>query len=128
LGGGGAGARKLSDEQIKGLANYFAKHTPQPIAARNTASLQAGKEIFEHGIPPKETLPCVTCHDGPNAESLASFPRLAWQHQNYLMNQLQVFRDTEGRPGTPMKQATLLVSKQEMDDVTNYLQAFPADK
>jgi cytochrome c553 len=120
-------ASKLSDEQIKGLAEYFSTQTPRPVAAAGAVQLEAGKAIFENGVPAKETPPCIACH-GPNGEGLASFPRLAWQHQDYLMKQLQVFRETEGRPGTPMKQVTHLLSNQEMVDITNYLQAFPAAK
>jgi cytochrome c553 len=120
-------ASKLSDEQIKGLAEYFAAQTPRPIPAAAVQTMAAGKAIYENGLPAKETPPCVACH-GPKAEGLASFPRLAWQHEDYLVKQLQVFRETEGRPGTPMKQVTHLLSNQEMLAVAGYLQAFPNDK
>ena len=70
---------------------------------------------------------CAACH-GQKGEGLASFPRLAWQHQDYLVKQLQVFRETEGRPGTPMKQVTHLLDNKEMKAVAGYLQAFPSDK
>lgn len=122
-------ASKLSDDQIKGLAEYFAKQVPKPVAnaSASLAQMEAGKTIFESGVPAKETPPCMACH-GANGQGLASFPRLAWQHQDYLMKQLQVFRETEGRPGTPMKQITHLLSNQEMEQVTNYLQSIPAAK
>ena len=89
--------------------------------------MAAGKEIFENGVPAKETPPCKTCH-AENAQGMATFPRLAWQHEDYLVKQLQVFRETEGRPDTPMKQVTHLLSDQEMRAVADYLQAFPAGK
>ncbi len=118
-------SHKLGDDQIKGLAEYFSKQAPRPIAApESTQQMAAGKNIYENGIPTKETPPCIACH-GQNGEGLASFPRLAWQHQDYLVKQLQVFRETEGRPGTPMKQVTHLLSDQEMKAVARYLQAFP---
>ena len=41
---------------------------------------------------------------------------------------MHVFQDTEGRPNTPMKQITHLLSSQEMQAVAGYLQAFPSDK
>jgi cytochrome c553 len=117
-------ARHLTDAQIQGLAAYFAKQVPQPNAQAPAKQLALGKQIFEQGVPDKETAPCMACH-GPDAAGLATFPRLAWQHQDYLLKQLHVFQDTEGRPGTPMKQITHLLSHEEMESVAGYLQSFP---
>jgi cytochrome c553 len=86
--------------------------------------MAAGKLIFDNGVPAKEAAPCMACH-GDGAQGIANFPRLAGQHQDYLIKQLNVFQETDGRPGTPMKQITHLLSKQEMRDVAGYLQAFP---
>ena len=120
-------SHKLTDNQIKGLADYFAKQVPKPNAPVATQQMIAGREIFEKGVPAKETPPCITCH-GTKAEGVANFPRLAGQHQDYTMKQLLVFQVTEGRPNTPMKQITHLLSNQEMKAVAGYLQAFPSDK
>jgi cytochrome c553 len=118
---------KLTDEQIKGLADYFSKQTAKSNEAVDPQKIAEGKEIFEKGVPAKETPPCIACH-GQKAEGMATFPRLAGQHKDYLMKQLMVFRDTEGRPGTPMKQVTHLLDPREIDVVASYLQAFPQDK
>lgn len=118
-------SQNLTDAQIKGLAEYFSKQVPKPNAPVDAQLAAAGKKIFENGVPEKEAAPCMACH-GPNAEGIASFPRLAFQHQDYLVKQLHVFQETEGRPGTPMKQITHLLSNQEMEAVAAYLQAFPS--
>lgn len=118
-------SHSLTDAQIKGLADYFSKQVPLPNDAKVDAQqVAAGKVIFENGVPAKEAPPCIACH-GAKAEGLATFPRLANQHQDYLVKQLHVFQETEGRPGTPMKQVTHLLTPQEMEDVAAYLQAFP---
>ncbi len=138
----------LTDDQIKGLAEYFAKQVPthngspeaqrvagegfakqapQPNAPAETQLIVAGRDIYEKGLPAKEAPPCMACH-GPQAEGIANFPRLANQHQDYLVKQLHVFQETEQRPGTPMKQITHLLSHQEMEAVAAYLQAIPNDK
>lgn len=114
----------LSDDQIKGLAEYFSKQTPAANAPVDAQLMAAGKVIFENGVPAKEAAPCMACH-GPSAQGIATFPRLANQHQDYLLKQLHVFHETEGRPGTPMKQITHLLSDEEMRAVAGYLQAFP---
>jgi len=118
-------SHRLTDGQVKGLADYFAKQVPEPNAAVDSRTMAEGREIFEKGVPSKETPACKVCH-GENAQGMAAFPRLAWQHQDYLVKQLKVFRGTEGRPGTPMKQVTHLLSDGEMRAVAGYLQAFPA--
>ena len=116
----------LSDEQIKGLAEYFARQVPKPNAAASAEQTAAGKAIFENGVPDKEAAPCQACH-GPKAQGIANFPRLANQHQDYMVKQLHVFQETDGRPGTPMKQITHLLTHEEMEAVAGYLQAFPED-
>ena len=116
----------LTDDQIKGLAEYFASQLAEPNAAVNPQQMAAGKAIFDNGVPEKEAAPCMACH-GPKAQGLVSFPRLAGQHQDYLVKQLRVFQETEGRPGTPMKQITHLLSDQEIRAVAAYLQAFPRE-
>ena len=117
----------LSDDQIKGLAEHFAKQVPASNAAVDAQSIAVGKEIFEKGVPAKETPPCMACH-GAKAEGIATMPRLANQHQDYLVKQLHIFQETEGRPGTPMKEVAHLLSHEEMQAVAGYLQAFPSDK
>lgn len=114
----------LTDAQIKGLADYFAKQVPKPNALVDPKQMLLGKTIYENGVPSEAVAPCVACH-GAKGEGLASFPRLANQHRDYLVKQLNVFQSTEGRPGTPMKQITHLLSQQEMQAVAGYLQAFP---
>ncbi|MFN3397012.1 MAG: c-type cytochrome [Sulfurimicrobium sp.] len=117
----------LTDDQIKGLADYFAKQVAQPNAAVDAQQMAAGKVIYENGLPAKEAPPCIACH-GPKAEGLANFPRLANQHQDYLIKQLQVFQRTDERPNTPMTQIAHLLSAEEMKAVTGYLQSLPIDK
>jgi cytochrome c553 len=118
---------KLTDAQIKGLAEYYAGQVPRPNAPVDGQKMAAGKEIYEKGVPAKETPPCISCH-GQKAEGLASFPRLANQHEDYTMKQLNVFQNTEGRPDTPMKEITHLLTAQEMEAVAGYLQALPGGK
>ncbi|MDD5241058.1 MAG: c-type cytochrome [Sulfuricella sp.] len=117
----------LTDDQIKGLADYYAKQIAKPNAPVDAKLMAAGQEIYEKGLPAKEAPPCMACH-GSKAEGLANFPRLANQHQDYLIKQLQVFKRTDERPNTPMTQIAHLMSPEEMEAVAGYLQAFPNDK
>ncbi len=114
-------SRNLTDAQIKGLADYFAKQTPAPNLPADKQQAALGKDIFEKGLPDKAVPPCFACH-GSQAQGQASFPRLAGQHQDYLVKQLQVFQRNDERPNTPMTQIAHGLSHQQMIAVTSYLQ------
>jgi cytochrome c553 len=120
-------SHRLTDDQIKGLAEYFAKQAPKPNASVDAKLVAAGGTIYEKGVPAKEAPPCVDCH-GPKAEGVANFPRLANQHRDYLVKQLQVFQRTDERPNTPMTQVAHLLSRADMEAVAGYLQSMPTDK
>lgn len=117
-------SRSLTDAQIEGIAEYFSRQVPIPNATAEPARVAAGKAIFENGLPEKETPSCTTCH-GHQAQGALKFPRLAGQHENYLVRQLHVFQETEFRPGTPMKQVTHALTAEQIEDVAAYLTALP---
>lgn len=115
---------KMNDEQIKGLAEYFSKQVPEPNATAPTPSLVEGRSIFESGIPDKGIPACSSCH-GQNGEGIATFPRLAGQHQNYVIKQLKVFKETDGRPGTAMDPIVGKLEPGEISAVAAYVQSLP---
>ena len=86
-------AGSLTDKQIQELADYFSKKTPVKSGSVNTddPKFARGKEIFEKGIPGQGVIQCNSCH-GPNAEGIATFPRLAGQQAYYLTQQLNVWQ------------------------------------
>lgn len=120
-------SRRLTDEQIKGLADYYAGKSPAaPTPAADAALAAEGRSIFEHGVPDKGIPPCATCH-GAHAEGNGQFPRLADQHADYLLKQLLVFQRTDERPeGSIMKTIAHDLTPRHMESVTEYLQGMPA--
>lgn len=115
----------LSDDQIKGLAAYYAAQQPKSGAPADSARMSAGQEVFEKGVPAKEIPPCMTCH-GPAAQGNQQFPRLAGQHADYLVKQLKVFQRTDERPeGSIMKTVAHLLTNENMENVAAYLEAMP---
>ena len=117
-------SRYLSDEQIAGLADYYAK---QPVtksaAVASTPLIEAGKDIYDKGVPDQAVIACSACH-GPKAQGIDAFPRLANQHADYLIKQLNIFQNTQGRPGTPMEAVTHPLTGGDKDAVAAYLQSF----
>ncbi len=114
----------LTDDQIKGLAEYFAKQVPKPNAPVDAQQMAAGKEIYDKGVPEQNVIACGACH-GPKAQGIEVFPRLAYQHADYIVKQLDIFQNTQGRPGTPMEAITHPLTGENKEAVAAYLQAFP---
>ena len=56
-----------------------------------------------------------------------TFPRIAHQHADYIVKQLAVFQRTEQRPdGAMMKVVAHGLTKEDMEDVAQYLQGMTA--
>lgn len=116
-------SRSLTDEQINGLAAYYAAQKPALQRTEGPADrLAAGRTIFENGMSAKEVPACVGCH-GAQGEGMATFPRIAGQHADYLVKQLVVFQRTDERPeGSIMKTVAHALSRQDIEDVAAYAQ------
>lgn len=116
-------SRSLTDEQIDGLAAYFANQTPTHRSAEADPKLAAaGKAIYTGGLPAKNVPACMGCH-GDAAQGNATFPRLASQHVDYIVKQLIVFQRTDERPkGAVMKTIVHDLSEEDIKNVAAYLQ------
>lgn len=120
-------SRSLTDEQIKGLADYYSSQASASItgATAQAVVLEDGKTLFENGLPDKGVPACNSCH-GAQAQGSEQFPRLANQHSDYLFKQLMVFQRTDERPeGSIMKVVAHELTAKNMQDVATYLQDFP---
>lgn len=117
-------SKYLTDGQIDGLAAYFAAQKPAPNPARaDPALLAKGKAIFDRGLPDFSLMACAACH-GEKAQGNGPIPRLAGQHADYVMKQLNVFSRTEQRPeGAVMKPIAHLLDPSDMRAVASYVQS-----
>jgi len=114
----------LTDQQIQDIAAYFSKQKALPNAHTDPQLAARGKEIFEKGVPKENVIACATCH-GPAAQGNGAFPRLANQHADYIVKQLSVFQNTQGRPGTPMEAESHGLTDANKVAVAAYLQDLP---
>ena len=120
-------SRHLTDKQIGELADYFAAQ--KVVSPRAGEPLQAakGKEIFEQGLPAQAIPPCKSCHSeqGQGMDGVA--PRVAQQHADYIVKQLQVFKRTDQRPeGAVMKVIAHGLETENMENAAQYLQGMTA--
>jgi cytochrome c553 len=119
-------SRHLSDEQVDGLAAYYAAQSAMALPAVGPAeTIAEGRTLYEAGIADRSVPACSTCH-GQHGEGMAAFPRLAGQHQDYVMKQLLVFQRTDLRPeGSVMKTVAHGLTPTDIAAVAAYVQTMP---
>jgi cytochrome c553 len=116
----------LTDKQMDELADYFAGQKVVSPGVGNPALAARGQKIFEEGITEQKTPPCKACH-GDQGMGGSIFPRIAFQHADYIVKQLDVFQRTNQRPAGPlMKIVAHGLTTQDMKDVAQYLQGMTA--
>jgi cytochrome c553 len=121
------GFTHLTDKQIDELATYFSMQKTELGAADQPEVMEKGRSIYAHGLPDHGVAACITCH-GQHGEGKAEFPRLAGQHSEYVVRQLDVFRHTDSRPrGQVMKEVCANMTDEEMQAVAAYVEAFPPE-
>ncbi len=110
---------KITDEEFITLANYFATQKPvkTTTSAVNNATYQRGQETAKKML-------CGTCHL-PNYIGQNQIPRLAGQHEEFLVLSIKQFRDgnSTGRD-TNMTAAVVGVKDADVADLAHYLAHF----
>jgi cytochrome c553 len=98
-------ARRLTDDQIDTIAAYYAAQPPahQPAEA-SAARIAEGRTLFTQGAPDRGVPACSSCH-GDQGQGLATFPRIAGQHADYITKQLLAFQRTGERPAATAMEA-----------------------
>ena len=116
-------ANDLSNATIVALAKYFSHQTPGPGTPHPAAVIDRGRNIYEHGIPSQGVPACAACH-GPQALGSSQFPRLAGQHAEYIMKQLQSFQN-DMRNVAIMHGVAQTLHRAQMRAVADYLESLP---
>ncbi len=127
-------AADLSEQDIRDLAAFYAIQEPEGGEA-DPDLVELGERIYRAGIESSEVMSCMGCH-GPDGSgnAPAGFPRVAGQHAEYTIAQLQAYRAgyradepsesarmTDG--DTRMMRATAYgMRDHEMEAVASYIQ------
>ena len=114
-------AKLLSDDEKKNIAAYLAVQNAKPNAAKNKDTIDLGKKIYRGGIAGTGVAACASCH-GANGNGIPSqFPRLAGQHQDYTVAQLQSFKAGGRKNSVQMTTLAKRMSDDEMKAVADYI-------
>jgi cytochrome c553 len=114
-------AKMLTDDEKKNIAAWLATQQPKQGAARNKDTLELGRKIYRGGIADRGVAACASCHGATGAGLPAQYPRLAGQHQDYTVAQLQAFKTGARSNSAPMATLAKRLSDDEMKAVADYI-------
>jgi len=116
-------AGNLEDSTIDALAQYYASQAAIVGRHADAALVARGKSIYEQGLESGGVPACAACH-GPDAHGVGDFPRLAGQHAQYVLKQLNSFQ-TNMRNVAVMHGVAQGLKSDEMSAVAAFLEAQP---
>ena len=114
-------SKMLTEEDKKNVSAYLAAQQAKQGAAKNKDIVEQGKKIYRGGIAATGVAACASCH-GANGNGIPSqFPRLAGQHQDYTVGQLQAFKSGARKNNVQMTTLAKRMSDDEMKAVADYI-------
>lgn len=117
----GVAQRDIDAKLVSAMAHYFSEQPPAPGIPGNPAVVAEGKMLYHEGDPKRGVPPCASCH-GPDAHGAGAFPRLAGQHEAYLLKQLQLIKATV-RAAPVMHGIAEKLNDKDMTALATYLQS-----
>lgn len=113
----------LSDDDLRNLAAYFAAQKPMAGTAKDRALAAAGQRLYRGGNSETGVPACSGCHSPDGAGVPAQYPRLAGQHGDYTVAQLQSFRngDRDNDPNAMMRMIASRLNDKDMAAVAQYI-------
>lgn len=122
----------VSDQDMRDISAWYAAQSNNGGVA-DESMIELGQRIYKAGNADSGIPACMSCH-GPGGEGnpLAGYPALAGQHKMYISKMLTGFRmgfnwgDDDG-PSKVMNGAALLLTKDEIEAVANYIQGLYLD-
>jgi cytochrome c553 len=113
----------LSNDDLRNLSAYFAVQKPMAGAAKDRPLVVVGQKLYRGGNSEAGVPACSGCHSPDGAGIPAQYPRLAGQHGEYTIAQLQSFRsgDRDNDPNAMMRMIASRLNDKDMAAVAQYL-------
>lgn len=114
-------AATLSDQDVLDVAAFYASKSAKAGFAHDKATLQLGERIYRAGIADRQIAACAGCHS-PNGVGIPKqYPRVAGQHGDYTLTQLQAFRAGERANSPQMIDVAARMNDREIKAVADYM-------
>ena len=113
-------AAVLAGAALVSVSASFASDAPAPAAAAKPAKpdLAKGDAIFN--ATPANSQSCASCHSADGNSSIAANPKLAQQHPEYILKQLEDFKSGK-RKSAIMKPFATALSDEDMRNVAYFV-------
>jgi cytochrome c553 len=113
----------LSDEDMRNVAAYYESQNAKPVAF-DAELIASGEGIYRGGITETSVAACMGCHaPGGTGNGPAGWPSLKGQHAEYLVAQMQNFKQgtRSNDAGGMMRNVVVRMSDMEMKSVAAYI-------
>jgi cytochrome c553 len=113
----------LNDEDMKNVAAYYESQQSKTVAFDGEL-LAAGESIYRGGITETSVAACMGCHSpSGKGNGPAGWPSLKGQHPDYIVTQLQAFKQgtRANDTGQMMRNVSVRMSDMEMKSVAAYI-------
>jgi len=113
----------LSDDDMKNLAAYYETQSHKPVAFDGEL-IEKGESIYRGGITETGVAACMGCHSpSGKGNGPAGWPSLKGQHPEYIVTQLQAFKEGSraNDSGKMMRNLVGRMSEMEMKAVAAYV-------
>ncbi len=114
-------AAMLSDEDMKNVSAYLAQQKAEPGAATDKDLAALGEKIYRGGIQDRNIASCAGCHSPNGAGIPAQYPRLSGQHAQYVVTQLNHFRDGTRDNNQQMTDVAAKLNDKEIKALGEYI-------
>ena len=114
-------AAMLSDEDMKNVSAYLAQQKADPGAATDKDLVALGEKIYRGGIQDRNIASCAGCHSPNGAGIPAQYPRLSGQHAQYIVTQLNQFRDGTRDNNQQMTDVAAKLNDKEIKALGEYI-------
>ncbi len=113
---------ELADDEMGSLAAHYAEQQPGPSAARAATLVEAGRKLYNDGIPDLGLPSCSGCHY-PDGMGTPRFPRVAGQNAEYSYQQLKDFASgrRENDRGLAMQSVASRMTDEQMKAVSEFM-------
>jgi cytochrome c553 len=118
-----AQAADLSKQDMRDLAAYFSVQRTSPGSA-GAHKPWLGERIYRGGVAARGVPACMACHGPAGAgNAAAAFPKLSYQHAEYVADQLRAYRSGEraNDPAAMMRTIASPLSDKEIEAVARYI-------
>jgi cytochrome c553 len=115
---------RFKPTDIPDLAAYYAKQAAEPVDVQDAKLAAVGRRLFHEGDASRGVPACAACHEA-GAKGDGRYPKLAQQHQDYTLLQLQRFGNGEraNDNGRVMRNVASRLSADDMAALAEYLAA-----